>query len=182
LKKWGENESSWQCHDQELGAIIQAFIEWRAWLIDTREPVEVFSDHAKLKYFTSNQNLSDCQTCWAVYLSSFNFVIKHVPGKLNPANPPTRCPDFLPSGEDDDRQRTLIVSLANGLRIQGVFLDEWDPNVEIGEVDLGSSLSPLGQDPDSSPAGDCSFCPPSALLKGMLTQAYAAASFQMMHP
>ena len=79
-KKWTEKESSWQCHDQELGAIVQAFIEWRAWLIDTREPVVVFSDHANLRYFATNQHLSDRQARWAAFLSSFHFVIKHVPG------------------------------------------------------------------------------------------------------
>lgn len=89
-KKWSENESSWQCHDQELGAIVQAFVEWRAWLMDTREPVIVMSDHANLKYFFTNQNFSDRQTRWAVFLSSFNLVIRHVSGKRNPADPPTR--------------------------------------------------------------------------------------------
>jgi hypothetical protein len=26
-KKWSKKESSWQCHNQELGAIVQAFVE-----------------------------------------------------------------------------------------------------------------------------------------------------------
>jgi hypothetical protein len=30
-KKWGSRETSWQVHDQELGAIVQAFTKWRAW-------------------------------------------------------------------------------------------------------------------------------------------------------
>jgi hypothetical protein len=34
-KKWTNNEISWQVHNQELGAIVQAFVEWRAWLINT---------------------------------------------------------------------------------------------------------------------------------------------------
>jgi hypothetical protein len=40
-KKWLENNYSWQVHGQELGEIVQAFLEWRAWLIDTPNPVEV---------------------------------------------------------------------------------------------------------------------------------------------
>jgi hypothetical protein len=60
-KKWKEKELFWQCHDQELGAIVQAFIEWRAWLIDTHKPVVVFLDHANLRYFATNQHLSDRQ-------------------------------------------------------------------------------------------------------------------------
>jgi hypothetical protein len=30
-KKWTKDEVLWQLHDQELGAIVQAFVEWRAW-------------------------------------------------------------------------------------------------------------------------------------------------------
>jgi hypothetical protein len=60
-EKWSNNEVSWQVHNQELGAIVQAFVEWRAWLIDTCEPVLVFSDHANLRYFMTSQHLSDRQ-------------------------------------------------------------------------------------------------------------------------
>jgi hypothetical protein len=34
-KKCTNNEVSWQVNNQELGAIFQAFVEWRAWLINT---------------------------------------------------------------------------------------------------------------------------------------------------
>ncbi|PLW44602.1 hypothetical protein PCASD_05159 [Puccinia coronata f. sp. avenae] len=150
-KKWTEKESSWQCHDQELGAIVQAFVEWRAWLIDTREPVEVFSDHANLKYFTSNQNLSDRQARGAAFLSLFNFVIKHIPGRLNPADPPTRCPNYVPPGAS---------------------LDLEDPRIDVGEVAVPSVPSVV---PDMSAKSQYpSFCAPSAKLKALLQAAYAA--------
>jgi hypothetical protein len=58
-KKWGEKETSWQVHVQELGAVVQAFIEWWAWLINTQQPVEVMLDHSNLKYFMKSKNLSD---------------------------------------------------------------------------------------------------------------------------
>ncbi|PLW26795.1 hypothetical protein PCASD_25767 [Puccinia coronata f. sp. avenae] len=174
LKKWTHNESSWQCHDQELGAIVQAFIEWRAWLIDTQEPVEVFSDHANLKYFTRNQHLLDRQTRWAAYLSSFYFVIKHVPGKLNPADPPTRRPDFLPPGEIKDSQRVMIDTTSEGLKICGSSLDKEDPRLDIGEVTLPDPASalPAVKDTDAR-VQDVSFCPPLASLKDLLTKAYS---------
>jgi hypothetical protein len=84
-KKWNKKELAWQVHNQELGAVMQAFIKWRAWLIDTNQPVEVMSNHSNLKYFMKNWHLSDRQTEWASYLASFNFVIQYIPGKLNPA-------------------------------------------------------------------------------------------------
>jgi hypothetical protein len=88
--KWSNNEVSWQVHDQELGEIVQAFVEWRAWLIDSREPVLVLSNHVNLLYFMTSQHLSDRQARWAAYLTSFHFIIRHLSGKKNPADPPTR--------------------------------------------------------------------------------------------
>jgi hypothetical protein len=138
---------AWQCHNQELGAIVQAFVEWRAWLIDTREPVEVLLDHVNLKYFTQNQNLLDWQARWAAYLSSFYFVIKHIPGRLNPADPPTRRPDYVPPDDTDHSRRVLIVPTPGGLTIQGATLDEPDPRIDIGEV----VTTPLAVPPAPAP-------------------------------
>jgi hypothetical protein len=101
-RKWTNNKISWQVHNQELGAIVQAFVEWRAWLIDTRNPVLVMSDHANLRYFMSSQNLSDRQARWAAYIFSFHFVIRHILGKKNLADPPTCHLDFVPAGEESD--------------------------------------------------------------------------------
>jgi hypothetical protein len=177
-KKWSEKESSWQCHDQELGPIVQAFIELRAWLIDTREPVEVFSDHANLKYFTTNQHLSDRQTRWAAFLLSFHFVIKHISGKSNPANPPTRRPDFLPSGEEEDPCRILVLALADGLHLQGSLLDDFDPCLDVGEVVSSDSSLAAAPARTDLPWQDLSFCPPSAQFKSLLASAYQSPDFQ----
>jgi len=38
-------------------------------------------DHKNLQYFMSSQKLNHRQARWALYLSRFNFVLKHVPGK-----------------------------------------------------------------------------------------------------
>ncbi|MBW0485434.1 hypothetical protein O181_025149 [Austropuccinia psidii MF-1] len=81
-------EASWQVHDQELGTIIEAFKEWRAWLIGTKLPITVF-----LIMLTS-VTLSSCQTQWASFLSDFHFVIAHTPFHLNSANPPSFLPDY----------------------------------------------------------------------------------------
>jgi hypothetical protein len=107
----------WQVHDQELGAVVQAFIEWRAWLIDTQQPVEVMSDHSNLKYFMKSKTLSDCQTRWAAFLSSFDFVIKHIPGNLNPANPATCRPNFVPQGKNPNAEQVLFEDSPIGLKL-----------------------------------------------------------------
>jgi hypothetical protein len=138
--KWTEKESLWQCHDQELGAIVQAFVEWRAWLINTREPVEVFLDHANLKYFTSNQNLLDRQAQWAAFLSSFNFVIKHIPGRLNPADPPTFAPIMFPQMKWITRSGPSSFPRGTAFEFKGPLWTSRIPGLMLGK--LLSLLSP----------------------------------------
>lgn len=97
-KKLSPAEQRWQVHDQELGAIVACFLEWRSWLANTNVPVMVLSDHANLRYFMNSQSLTPRQARWAAMLSMYNFEILHTPGKLNPADPASRRPDF------DDRK------------------------------------------------------------------------------
>jgi hypothetical protein len=166
-KKWTDNESSWQVHDQELGAIVQAFIEWRAWLIDTREPVEVMSDHSNLRYFMKSKNLSDRQARWAAYLILFHFVIKHIPGKDNPADPGSRQPDFLPAGEEADSKRLMFESSPRGLQLaEGQSLDTGQ------ELEIGEAVTSKDPPPSNLLDTDFLFCPPSAELKTLLRRAY----------
>lgn len=72
-RKLNPTERRWQVHDQELGAIIACFEEWRAWLLGSSTPVIVFSDHANLKYFMTAQKLTARQARWATFLSDFFF-------------------------------------------------------------------------------------------------------------
>lgn len=101
-------KQQWQVHDQELGAIVAGFEEWRAWLVGTNAPVAVFSDHANLCYFMTSQKLTPRQVRWASYLSSFYFNILHTPGKQNPADPASRRPDYVSSSSIDDNLKTLL--------------------------------------------------------------------------
>ncbi|POV98898.1 hypothetical protein PSTT_14130 [Puccinia striiformis] len=177
-KKWNENEASWQCHDQELGAIVQAFVEWRAWLIDTNEPVLVLSDHANLIYFSRNQNLSDRQARWASYLSSFHFVIKHIPGRLNPADPATRRPDYMPANDEKELQKPMMLKTHSGFTISGASLDEVDERIDQREVthvcDINNEPPREEEEQDHANIIDTSFCAPSQRLKDMLKAAYEA--------
>lgn len=93
-RKLNDTERRWQVHDQELGAIVNVFEEWRAWLLGANDPILVFSDHANLKYFMTAQNLTARQARWASFLSEFNFDILHIAGKLNPADPASRRADY----------------------------------------------------------------------------------------
>lgn len=102
-RKLNDTERRWQVHDQELGAIVNVFEEWRAWLLGANDPVLVFSDHANLRYFMTAQNLTARQARWASFLSEFNFDILHISGKLNPADPASRRSDFAEGKDTTDK-------------------------------------------------------------------------------
>lgn len=102
-KKLTPAEQRWQVHDQELGAIVACFTEWRCWLSGTNAPVVVLSDHANLRYFMTSQHLTPRQARWASLLSMFNFEVLHTPGKLNPADPASRRPDYVAGKHTEDK-------------------------------------------------------------------------------
>src|SRR5438045_3572327 len=50
------------------------------------------------------------QARWLVYLTPYDFVIKHRPGTLNPADGPSRWPDYKAQGEPSLVQKDLLAS------------------------------------------------------------------------
>jgi hypothetical protein len=104
--------------------------------------MEVMSNHANLRYFMKSKNLLDRQARWAAYLTLFHFVIKHIPGKDNPADPVSQRPDFLPAGEDEDSRRLMFEDSPRGLQLaEGQSLDTGQ-DLEIGEVVTSEGPAP----------------------------------------
>lgn len=89
--------------DQELMAIVEAFKQWRHYLEGSRERVTVYSYHNNLQGFMGLSRLNGRQARWCMYLSGYDFCIKHQPGKRNPADAPSRRPDY----EGDDLAEKL---------------------------------------------------------------------------
>ena len=48
-----------------------------------------------------SQVLNHCQACWLMFLSEFDFKLDYYPAKKNPANGPSRPPDFTPQKGDE---------------------------------------------------------------------------------
>ena len=93
-RKMIDAERNYETHDQELLAIVTMFKHWRHYLEGSIHPVEVLTDHNNLKYFMGQPNLNGRQARWAMKLSSFDFFISHRSGKTNPADAPSRRPDY----------------------------------------------------------------------------------------
>ena len=60
--------------------IIRGLESWRHLLEGAQFQFEIWTDHKNLEYFMKAQELNRRQAQWALYLSLFDFTLKHVPG------------------------------------------------------------------------------------------------------
>jgi len=96
-------ERNYDIHDREMLAIVECFKHWRHYLEGSKHPVHIRSDHKNLETFMSTKILNRRQARWAEFLSDYDFVLDHIPGSKNPADGPSRRPDYakdvdIPSG------------------------------------------------------------------------------------
>ena len=76
-------EQNYEIYDKELLAIVEALTKWRQYLLDAKEPFEVWTDHENLKYFREPHKLNGRQAQWYLKLQDYDFTLKHIPGKTN---------------------------------------------------------------------------------------------------
>ena len=57
--------------------------------------IEVWSDHKNLRAFMKQPRLNGRQARWLIALTPYDFTIHHRPGDLNPADGPSRRPDYM---------------------------------------------------------------------------------------
>jgi len=70
---------------------------------------KIWTDHKNLQYFMTSQKLNQRQARWALYLSQFNFILKHVPGKsMGKADGLSRRPDWQEGVKRDNKDQKLI--------------------------------------------------------------------------
>ena len=75
-------EINYDVHNKELLAIIESFKKWRHYLEGVATPVEVYTDHRNLTYFSETKTLSQRLARWSEFLSQFNLSIKFWLGRL----------------------------------------------------------------------------------------------------
>ncbi|KAH6480324.1 hypothetical protein HBI55_254530 [Parastagonospora nodorum] len=86
-------EYRYDTHDQELLAIVKSLEHWRQYLEGTT--FEVLTDHKNLKWFMETKTLNHRQVRAYLVLSRYDFTITHRSGKTNPADGPSRRPDYM---------------------------------------------------------------------------------------
>ena len=78
FKSLNKIKRNYEIYDKEMLALIRELENWRHLLEDTKFKFEIWTDHKNLEYFIKVQKLNQRQAKWALYLSRFDFTLKHV--------------------------------------------------------------------------------------------------------
>jgi transposase InsO family protein len=113
-RKLKDAEMNYEVHDAELLAIVEGFKRFRHYLEGSAHTVRVLTDHKNLKYFMHTKELNSRQARWAEKLARFDFEIEYRTGTSNPADPPSRRPDYEMS--ESEKTRVALPTLRNQLR------------------------------------------------------------------
>ena len=90
-------------------AVVRCLEAWRHFLEETTTKFKIWTDHKNLEYFIKAQKLNRRQARWALYLSRFNFTLKHVPGsRMGKADSLSRRLDWKVEVERDNENETLV--------------------------------------------------------------------------
>jgi len=108
-KSLNETERNYEIHDKEILAIIRGLEAWRHLLEGAQYKFEIWTDHKNLEYFMKAQKLKRRQARWALYLSQFDFTLKHVAGtKMGKADRLSRRADWKVDMDKDNENQVFI--------------------------------------------------------------------------
>ena len=108
-KSLNETERNYKIHDKEMLAIIRRLEVWRHLLEGAQSKFEIWTDHKNLEYFMKAQKLNRRQARWALYLSRFDFTLKHMVGsKMGKADRLSRRVDWK-VGVDKDNENQIFI-------------------------------------------------------------------------
>ena len=108
-KSLSDTEQNYEIHDKEMLAVVRCLEAQRYFLEGTTTKFKIWTDHKNLEYFMIVQKLNRRQARWVLYLSRFNFTLKHVPGsKIEKADSLSRRLDWEIEVDRDNENETLV--------------------------------------------------------------------------
>ena len=117
-----KTECNYEIHNKEMLGVIRCLEAWKYFLEGTKIKFEIWTDHKNLDYFMSSQNLNCRQVQCTLYLSRFDFVLKHIPeSKMGKADGLSRRSNWEKGEEEDNEDRMLLKP-------------EWVKSIRAGEV------------------------------------------------
>ena len=108
-KSLNEIEGNYEIHDKKMLVVIRELEKQRHLLESTRFKFKVWTDHKNLEYFMKVQKLNHRQVRWILYLSRFDFILRHVLGtRIGKTDRLSRRSDWKARVEKDNENQTLI--------------------------------------------------------------------------
>jgi len=108
-KSLSDTEWNYEIHNKEMLAVVRCLEAWRHFLEGAVVKFKIWTDHKNLEYFMKAQKLNRRQAQWTLYLSRFDFTLKHVPrSKMGKADSLSRRPDWEVGVEKDNEDETLV--------------------------------------------------------------------------
>jgi len=109
FKSLNETERNYEIHDKEMLAIVRGLEAWRHLLEGAQYKFEIWTDHKNLEYFMKVQKLNRRQARWALYLSWFDFILKHVAeSKMGKMDGLSRRADWKVGVDKDNENQVFI--------------------------------------------------------------------------
>ena len=108
-KLLNEAKRNYEIHNKEMLAIIRCLKAWRHFLKGAKDQFEIWTDHKNLEYFMKAQKLNQRQARWSLYLSRFDFTLKHVAGKsMGKADSLSKRVDWAVEVEKDNKNQVML--------------------------------------------------------------------------
>src|SRR5258708_2422868 len=109
-KGFSDAEHNYQIHNKEMLAIMRALDKWCHFLKGMTEKFKILTDHWNLAYFQDTQKLNHRQVRWSLFLSRFNFSLRHQPRWLMGKPDALSWRSDHPHGKDNNANITLLPS------------------------------------------------------------------------
>ena len=108
-KSLSDTKRNYEIHNKKMLAIVKCLEVQRHFLEETITKFEIWTDYKNLEYFMKVQKLNKRQARWALYLSRFDFMLKHVLGsKMGKADSLSRRPDWEVGVEKNNKDKMLV--------------------------------------------------------------------------
>jgi hypothetical protein len=101
-------QQNYEVYDRELLVIMLALEDFWKYLVNSKEPFEIYTNHANLQYFKKPQKLNRHQAHWLTKLQDYHFTLHHIAGKLNSKADLLSCRPGYDQGENDNEDLTLL--------------------------------------------------------------------------
>ena len=108
-RKLNDSKQNYEMHDKELLAILDAFKEWKHYLLGADEPVTVYTNHQNLQYFLTRNVRNPRQIRLAQWLANLNFKMVYQPGSWSgKPDALSRRQEYNPEEGEKHREQSIL--------------------------------------------------------------------------